>query len=376
MLLDDLAEEVNKMYGANTMLKGNAVRYSPPRLATGVFPIDFISAGGLPLHGSTCFWGGDSGGKTYLALRAVKTASMICWRCMQLLSQCICSLSALKLKTSWVDIEGTFDREWSNKIGILDDSYLVTLADYGEQAIDIAYTSLQADDCAVVVIDSLGALVPKRELVGEAVDSNMGIGPALTTRAVKRLKQRMIIERKREHPCLMIFVNQMRHSLKSMFGSPEIQSGGFAMKHEFSLLFRCSKQSLGVDSKTDSQYYDKERKKYLATKHSVSIHKDKVFILSRETEFIIIKENIRDSLLMAGSTDDLKLILSYAKKYNVLDKHSKGYTVCGKQYRVLGDILNALVQDKDACFMLQQDIIHKAILLANNNNRNILSTRQ
>lgn len=364
LTLDDVVNQRNKDCGKNTMFYGSVLRYNPPRLPIGVFSVDYISGGGAPLHGSTCFWGGETGGKTYLAIKSMLSATLICWRCFNTIGFCTCSKNALVMKSSWIDIEGTLEREWVDACGPSSGNYVVTLADNAEEAIDCADASLQADDCGVVILDSLGALVPEREMSGDAESSNMGVGPSVVTRAVKKLKQRMIRERKRGHPCLVIFINQMRKKLNVVFGSNESQSGGHAMMHEFSLLFRCGAKSMGTDG-ADEKYYDTERKRKMASRHVCSIHKEKVFILARNAEYVILREGIPLFGLVRGCVDEIAYVIKYAKEFGlILDVGgSQKYRLpilSDEKFSTLKDIGNLLRGDVSVCYQLKINVIRAA----------------
>lgn len=362
--LDDVMKAKNKSLGSGTMFFGSKLRYNPPRLPIGVFLVDFISGGGIPMHGSTCFWGGETGAKTYLAICAMHMTEKICWKCSNLLTFCECSAKKLEMKTSWIDVEGTLEREWVEARGSNPEKYLITLADNAEEAIDCADASLQADDCGLVIVDSLGALVPEREMEKSADASNMGLGPSVVTRAVKKLKQRMIRERKREHPCAVIFVNQMRKKLDIIFGAKEGQSGGHAMMHEFSLLFRCGKEAVKKDG-ADSKYYDSERDRHMASRHTCSIWKEKVFIITRSAKFVLVKENIPDFGLKKGMVDDAGVTLQYAKEYRLLIDASgkkKHKIIKPKEigFSTIKEVKAYFLENQDVYFQMQKLIIAEA----------------
>jgi recombination protein RecA len=231
--LDDIMNKSNEKYGQGTVFTGAMMKKDPPRLPSGIFAIDFATGGGFPIYNTTCLWGKESGGKSAIATKAVATASMICWKCFNVIPACTCSKNPLKMRSFWADVEGTMDRDWMNFLGAYPDTYLAALADYGEQYIDVAESALQADDCGLVVIDSLAALVPEKEFEAPSEDQFMGTQARMIGRAVRKLKQRLIREMKREHPCTVIFTNQLRMKIGVMYGDPETMSGGHAMKHEF-----------------------------------------------------------------------------------------------------------------------------------------------
>lgn len=362
--LDDIIEKKNKSCGPGTMFYGSKLRYNPPRLPTGVFSIDFISGGGAPLHGSTCFWGGETGAKTYLAIKAMLMTERICWKCFNQLSFCTCSQKSLEMKTSWIDIEGTLEGEWVEACGPDPSKYIVTLADCAEDGIDCADASLQADDCGLVVLDSLGHLLTEWEMDRGVGESNMGVQASVVTRTVKKLKLRMIRERKRGHPCAVIFINQMRKMLNEQFGAKEGQSGGHAMKHEFSLLFRCGKKIMKTDG-ADAKYYDEKRKRHLASRHTCAIYKEKVFIISRSAEFVLIKENIPVLELKKGSVDDISLVLKSAKEYSLLNeqKGKEKYKIERPKkigFNTIKKIKTYFLKNQDVYFQFQKIIIDEA----------------
>lgn len=362
--LEDVIKAKNKSCGPGTMFLGSGLRYNPPRLPIGVFAVDFISSGGLPMHGSTCFWGGETGAKTFLAIKTMNQVGRICWKCFNQKKFCTCGQEPLEMKTSWIDVEGTLDREWIDACGPDHDKYIVTLADNAEEAIDCADASLQAEDCGLVVLDSLGALVPEREMENNADASNMGVGPSVVTRAVKKLKQRMIRERKREHPCAVVFVNQMRKKLNIQFGSKDGQPGGHAMMHEFSLLFRCGKETMKKDG-ADGKYYAPDRERHMASRHTCSIYKEKVFILARSAKFVLVKENIPLFGLKKGVVSDFADVIKYAKEYGFLtDTGGKNkYQILEPEKIGFGtqtEMKAYFMQNQDTYFQLQKLIVDEA----------------
>lgn len=321
--LDQVTRRINQEHGVGTVVTGRELVIDPPRLPTGVFAVDYATGGGLPIWGSTCFWGPDSGGKTTLGINAMVMAGQICWRCFNLISECSCSGNALRMKSSWIDIEGTFDRDWATKVGADPDSYILALAESGEQYINIATQVIKAEDCGLVVIDSLAALAPSSELEAAAEDQFIGLQARMITRMVRNLKQRLIRERKLGHPCAILFVNQMRTKIGQLYGDPETMPGGYGMKHEFSLLLRLVKKSLRKDG-PDRKYFDAKRSKNQAERFSFSVKKAKVQTLAGVGEFVRVVEKMPELDLSPGMVDDYATLLSYCKTYNIITKDPKG----------------------------------------------------
>lgn len=349
--LDRLIEEANKTCGPGTCFTGSMLKRDPPRLPTGVFSVDFSTGGGLPLHGTTCFWGDESGAKTTLAINTMSMVEVLCWECFFPHELCQCSTNALRMRTFWADIEGTLDREWVNSAGVDPEAYVVGLADYGEQYINIADSALQADDCGLVILDSLAALVPASEMEASSEESFVALQTRMITRAVRKLKQRLIRERKREHPCAVLFTNQMRKKIGITFGDPSTMSGGHGLRHEFSLLLRLVKKALSDNDK--KKYHDPDRKKELVSRHSFSIRKEKVLTLSGVGEFVIVKEDFPDLDLTKGQIDDYHIVMTYAKDTEIVEKTGKTWSYFDHKAKRLDDI-KILWKKKPAQYTLAQ----------------------
>lgn len=334
--LNDLMGFANKSYGRGTVITGNELKRDPPRLPFGVFAIDFALGGGLPLYGTACLWGDESAGKTSLGINALASSERICWRCFNYLSKCVCSKSALKMGAFWADSEGTFDRDWATNIGADPKKYYYALADYGEMYVNLADSALQSDDCGLIVLDSLAALIPVAELDAAMEDQFMGNQAKLITRCVRKLRARINKERKNEHPCAVLFTNQMRKRIGMMFGDPSTMPGGHALRHEFSLLLRMTKKALNESDKT--KYIDKKMGKERASRHSFAIKKEKVLTLSGSGEYVRIKSAIKDRGLEVGQIDDYNTVMNYAKEYDLLRKDRGRWKMPGKSASKLEDV--------------------------------------
>jgi len=362
--LNGVASYVNTSYGRNTVTCGVDMLGVIPRLPSGIFVVDFNTGGGIPVYGTTCAWGQKSGGKSSLAINVARMCNDLCWRCYRMVDFCRCSEAPIRQTTYIGDVEGTLDKEWATSIQLTPDSYYHGLADYGEQHINIADYALRADDCGVVIIDSLAQLIPEAEMNAPLEDKFMGQQALLITRMVRKLKQRLIRERKRGHPCLAFFVNQLRLKMGVTFGSPETMSGGEALQHEFSLLLRCNKISLKKTSNgPDAKYYDPERQVDMAVRQNISIHKNKVPIIGNSGEYIRCIENVPELGLQKGQVDDVNTVLSVAKNYGLFFKSGSKYTVGDYEFDRVGDIRTFFIDPANfqAYVNFQQMITEAAI---------------
>jgi recombination protein RecA len=361
--LDRIAEITNRKYGPGTLVTGREKVTDRPRLPTGIFAVDFATGGGFPVHGSTCLWGPDAGGKSNLSINAMAMTAKICWRCFHPLMACICSQSPILMRSALLDIEGTFSPEWAEAIGATPESYHRCLGEYGEQYANIADDVLRADDCGLVVVDSLAALVPSDEMESAAEDQFYALQTRLIGRMVRKLKQRMISERKRDHPCLVVFINQMRTKIGGMrYENPETMSGGWGMRHEFSLLLRCVRKALkdSEDGGTDSKYKDTRRKKNLAERFSFSIRKAKVMTLAGVGEYIRLIEDIPELEMHKGQVDDYGVLMKYAKDYGIVIKEGSKWKYFKHNSDKIDSIKRLWLKNVEQKLRTQRAIIDKA----------------
>jgi recombination protein RecA len=126
---------------------------------------------------------------------------------------------------AFVDAEHALDPIYARKLGVNTDELLISQPDAGEQALEIADTLVRSGAIDVLVVDSVAALVPKAELEGEMGDSHMGLQARLMSQALRKLTGSVS-----KTNCMVIFINQIRHKIGVMFGSPETTTGGNALK--------------------------------------------------------------------------------------------------------------------------------------------------
>ncbi|MDP2690266.1 MAG: recombinase RecA, partial [Deltaproteobacteria bacterium] len=121
--------------------------------------------------------------------------------------------------------EHALDLAYAKKLGVNTDDLLLSQPDTGEQALEIADVLIRSGAVDLIVIDSVAALVPRAELEGDMGDSHMGLQARLMSQALRKLTSTI----SKSHTCV-IFINQIRHKIGVMFGSPETTTGGNALK--------------------------------------------------------------------------------------------------------------------------------------------------
>ena len=149
----------------------------------------------------------NSGGKTTLALH------------------CIAEAQKLGGKAAFIDAEHALDPVYARKLGVDVDHLLVSQPDNGEQALEITEALIKSGKIAIIVVDSVAALVPRAELEGDMGDPQMGLQARLMSQALRKLTGMT-----NQTKTVLIFINQIREKIGVMFGSPETTTGGRALK--------------------------------------------------------------------------------------------------------------------------------------------------
>ena len=177
-------------------------------IPTGALSLDLaLGVGGLPRGRIVEIFGPESSGKTTLVYHIIAEAQRLGGVC------------------AFIDAEHAMDPVYAARIGLDVDELLVSQPDHGEQALEIADLLIRSGAVDVVAIDSVAALTPKAELEGAMGDQTVGLQARMMSQAMRKLAGNL-----NRTGTLCVFTNQIREKIGVMFGSPETQPGGRALK--------------------------------------------------------------------------------------------------------------------------------------------------
>ncbi len=207
--LELAVSKIEKDFGEGAiMTMGEGYKVQVDAISTGSLGLDLaLGVNGVPRGRVVEIFGPESSGKTTLTLSIIANAQK------------------MGGEVAFIDAEHAFDPNYAKTIGVNLDELLISQPDNGEQALEITETLVRSNALDVVVVDSVAALTPKKEIDGEMGDSHVGLQARLMSQALRKLTAAI----SKSKTCV-IFINQIRMKIGVMFGNPETTTGGNALK--------------------------------------------------------------------------------------------------------------------------------------------------
>lgn len=207
--LNAVIEHIEKNYGENAIMRLGDARYKKVDvISTGALSLDLaLGIGGLPRGRIIEIYGPESSGKTTVCLHVIAEAQK------------------LGGEAAFIDAEHALDPIYAKKLGVDIDKLLLAQPDSGEQALEILEALARSGALDIIVVDSVAALVPKAEIAGEMGESHVGAHARLMSQALRKLTS--VISHSN---AVVIFINQIREKVGVIYGSPEVTTGGRALK--------------------------------------------------------------------------------------------------------------------------------------------------
>jgi recombination protein RecA len=274
-----VVDQIKEKFGDGSIMKfGEAKIMEVDAISTGCLSLDVsLGVGGVPRGRIIEIYGPEASGKTTLA------------------QHIIAEVQKIGGTAAFIDAEHALDPEYAKKIGVNIDELLISQPDTGEQALEIAEALVRSNGIDVIVIDSVAALVPRKEIEGDMGDSHVGLQARLMSQALRKLSG--IVSKTNT---VLIFINQTRIKIGIMFGNPETTSGGMALKFY---------SSVRIEVRKAAQL--KKADKFIGNRVRCKIVKNKVAPPFQNCEFDIM---YNEGISIAGDIIDLGVEKGIIKK--------------------------------------------------------------
>ena len=308
--------KIEKDYGKGSIMRmGDEKIENVDVIPTGSIGLNAaLGVGGYPKGRIIEIYGPESSGKTTLAIHAIAEA------------QKAGGIAA------FIDAEHAFDRFYAERLGVDVGNLYISQPDNGEQALEIADQLIRSSAIDIIVIDSVAALTPKKEIEGDMGDSAVGLHARLMSQALRKLTSTIA---KTNTTC--IFINQLREKIGVMFGNPETTTGGNALKFYASVRLDIRKVTAIKDGDN-----------ILGNLVKVKVVKNKVAPPFRRAEF---------EILFGEGISKIGEILDLGVEYGIIQKSGSWFNYEGQRLAQGRDATKALLADNpELCEELEEKI--------------------
>ena len=312
--------KIEKDFGKGSIMRmGDGHVEDVDVIPTGSIALDeALGVGGYPRGRIIEIFGPESSGKTTLAIHAIAEAQ---------------KLGGI---AAFIGAEHAFDRFYAAKLGVDVDNLWISQPDNGEQALEIADQLIRSSAIDILVIDSVAALTPKKEIEGDMGDSNVGLQARLMSQALRKMTGTIS---KTKTTC--IFINQLREKIGVSFGNTETNTGGNALKFYASVRIDIRKSTPIKDGDT-----------VLGNLTRVRVVKNKVAPPFRKAEFDIM---YGEGISHTGEVLDLGVEL------NIVQKSGSWFSYNGTKLGQGRDSAKAMLKDNPEVSEEIEGLIRKAL---------------
>lgn len=346
LLASDLLKKIQKKHGKTILTKGQDFKIKRvPRIPTGIFFLDYALGGGFPAGRVNIIWGHKSTGKTAVCIRTLGNAQKLCANCCTRdymdpetgeVHECFCG-DYREPVCAYLDVEGTWDHEWAEVMGVDTSKMLLSVPEYAEQTLDIAEALLRSGEVDFLVIDSIAFLTPSKEIeesTGKALQAEQA---RVLGRGIRKFVSALnYMGNHYGRRPTVLFTNQIRMKIGLLFGNPETTSGGHAPGF-----------SATTEVKTYGGKYEMDdvtgRPLHVDLSFRVEKNKSSSARIEGEWRLMLADTDVKSK----GDVYEEPGMVEQAIKIGLVEKEGNGWTCLGEKYKSKSLIAQKLMTDPE-----------------------------
>ena len=292
-----LSKMLDEKHGTtNSLMRlGNKNIKPIPSISTGMptFDMDVLGTGGIPRGRVIEIFGPESSGKTSITLHVIA---------------CEQKLGGI---AAFIDAAHALDTGYARYLGVDVDNLLINQPDSGEKALQVVDELVKSKCVSLIVVDDVASLVPEAELAGDIGDQHVGLQARMMSQAMRKLTAETA---KNNIPIL--FINQIRETIGTMYGNPETTTGGRALKFYSSVRLDVRRREEIKDGST-----------LIGHKVRMKAVKNKCATPLQETEVELYYPKSTNPI----GFDQIGDLITYASKWGFFEMSGSWYSIDGER---------------------------------------------
>lgn len=319
--LDEVLKKLQKKYGSESVMELGSNEIAMNRISTGGFGLDYVLGGGFPTGRIIEIFGKQSSGKSVLSLYFIAK----------------CQRDGLKC--AFVDAERAFSSDFAKTIGVDISKLILGTPDTGEEGLEMVEDLISSGAVDVIVVDSVAALTPERELEGDITKNDVGLQSKMLAKFFRRVNASIS-----NNNVILIMLNQLRDIIGAGgfgFGPTTQTPGGHSLKFYSSIRLSVSRLNK-----------IKKGTEIVGNEIRVTADKNKTAPPFRTCDM---------SIIYSRGIDQEDELVEWGEKYKIVKKNGNTYTYKKETLGVGKDKVKLLLQvDTELANKIRKDI-EKAI---------------
>lgn len=321
--IEEVIADIKKRYGDDAIAKASE---SPAvvvdKIPSGIYAIDKLTEGGWPWGRIVQIYGKESGGKSTTLLKSIANAQRYCKKCLKVRPEkklyegepiCECDKPE-DFITIYLDVEGSYDREWAEALGVDNELVWVSRPAYAEEGLDVLDGVVRGSDANFVIVDTITMLAPKEDIEKSTEDGIMALRARLINRTLRKLvsasnEKGMLAQRK-----MIIFLVCHVNIDIGGFRPTETKAGGKTKEfaNSFELRFKRGKSEDYKIGKRVTIECQVKKTKLTSTFGDIG----KYYLINKSTEDF-----------PKGTIDETDMVFRDAYDLDIFEKDGRTYTV-------------------------------------------------